>query len=107
MISGVCDLDPVLRISVKGEIRLTPESARENSPMLHPPRPDAPLIITVGGEESKGWKEMSADFFALCKEQGVECRFLEIPGANHFSITLQLDDPKSALSHAILEQMGL
>lgn len=106
-VSGVYDLDPVLHISVNEEIRLSPESARENSPMLHPPLPDAPLIIAVGGEESQGWREMSADFFALCKERGVDCQFLQIPGAHHFSITAHLDDPKSALSGAILRQMGL
>lgn len=106
-ISGVYDLDPVLHISVNEEIRLSPQSARENSPMRHPPLARAPLIIAVGGEESQGWRAMSADFFTLCKEREVNCQFLEIPGVHHFSITAHLDDPESALSRAILWQMGL
>lgn len=106
-ISGVYDLDPVLHISVNEEIGLIPESARENSPMLHPPLPHAPLIIAVGGDESLGWRQMSADFHTLCKSRGVDCQFLEVPGAHHFSITTHLDDPKSALARAIFKQMGL
>jgi arylformamidase len=106
-ISGVYDLDPVLYISVNEEIRLNPESARENSPMLHPPLSHAPLIIVVGGDEPRGWRDMSKDFFALCKERGVDCQFIEIPGVHHFSIPALLDDPKSTLSRAILLQMGL
>jgi len=106
-ISGVYDLDPVLHVSVNKEIRLTPESARQNSPMLQPPLPRAPLAIAVGGDESAGWRQMSREFFKLCKEGGVDCRFLEIPGSHHFSITTHLDDPKSALARAILGQMGL
>lgn len=106
-ISGVYDLNPVLHITVNEDIRLNPESARENNPMLDPPLPHAPLIIAVGGDEPRGWRQMSADFYTLCKSRGVDCQFLEVPGVHHFSITTHLDDPKSALSRAILKQMGL
>lgn len=105
-ISGVYDLDPVLHVSVNEEIRLTPQSARENSPMLHPPLPYTPLIIAVGGNEPKGWRQMSADFYTLCKSRGVECHYLEIPGVHHYSINSLLGDSKSPLSRAILDQMG-
>ncbi len=105
-ISGVYDLDPVLHISVNQEIGLDSESVRENSPMLHPPISRVPLIIAVGGDEPRGWKQMSADFYALCKSRGIDCHFLEVPGAHHFSITARLDDPKSWLSRAIVKQIG-
>lgn len=106
-ISGVYDLDAVLHVSVNEEIRLNPESARENSPFLHPPLPHTPLIVAVGGAEPEGWKQMSEDFFRLCKERGLRCEYLEVPGAHHFSLSSHLADPDSPLARAILRQMGL
>jgi arylformamidase len=106
-VSGVYELDAVLHIDVNKEIRLTPESARENSPFLHPPLPHAPLIVAVGGAEPRGWKEQSEQFFALCKERGVPCEYLEIPAAHHYSISAHLADPGSPLARAIFGQMSL
>ena len=106
-ISGVYDLDAVLHIDVNQEIRLTPESARENSPLLHPPLPYAPLIVAGGGAEPRGWQEQSENLFALCKARGVSCESIVIPGAQHYSIGLQLADPQSPLTRAMLKQMGL
>ena len=106
-ISGVYDLDAVLHVSVNEEIRLDAESARENSPFLHPPLPYTPLVVAVGGSEPRGWKQMSEDFFRLCRERGVECEYLEIPDAHHFSLSSHLADPDSPLARAILTQMDL
>ncbi len=106
-ISGVYDLDAVLHVSVNAEIRLDPENARKNSPFLHPPLFHTPLVIAVGGAEPSGWKQMSKDFFGLCKERGVACEYIEVPGANHFSLSAHLTDPDSPLARAMLRQMGL
>jgi arylformamidase len=106
-ISGVYDLMPVLHVSVNAEIRLTPESARDNNPMLHPPRPIAPLALAVGGDESPGWKQMSLDFFRLSKARGVNCEHLEIPGRHHFSISHLLGESNNPLASALLRQMSL
>jgi arylformamidase len=106
-ISGVYDLMPVLHVSVNAAIRLTPESARDNNPMLHPPRPVAPLVLAVGGDESPGWKQMSLDFFRLCKGRGVDSEHIEIPGRHHYSISHLLGEPTNPLAGAILRQMSL
>lgn len=106
-ISGVYDLEPVLHIGVKDEIKLDADSARKNSPMLYPPHPIAPLFIAVGGDEPMGWRQMSLDFFDLCKERGVDCRFLEVSGVHHFSISALLADSESPLARALLDQIGL
>ena len=106
-ISGVYDLDAVLHIDVNDDIRLTPESARENSPFLHPPLPHSPLIVAVGGAETTAWKQMSEDFFSHCRRRGLECSYLEVPDANHYSLSTHLADPESPLTRAILALMDL
>jgi len=106
-LTGVYDLDAVLPLSVNQEIRLTPEGARENSPLLHPPLPGAPLIVAVGGAEPQGWRGQSQEFFRLCRERGVECEYIEIPGAHHYSMGLELINRASPLTRAIFKQIGL
>ncbi|HEY1373158.1 MAG TPA: alpha/beta hydrolase [Candidatus Binatia bacterium] len=106
-ITGVYDLDAVLHIGVNQEIRLTPEIAKENSPLLHPPPAVAPLIVAVGGAEPEGWRAQSREFFRICRERGVDCEFIEIPGGHHYSMGLELMDPASPLTRAMFEQIGL
>jgi arylformamidase len=105
--SGVYDLDMVMRISVQEQVKLTPGLARENSPFEHPPLPLCPVIVAVGDAEPRGWQQMSEDFFKLCKKRGVDCQYLIIPGANHYTMSEHLADADSLLAQAMLRQMGL
>lgn len=105
--SGVYDLDMVMQISVNQQVRMTPEIAGENSPFLHPPMPTCPVVVAVGGAEPKGWQQMSEDYFKLCKERGLECEYLVIPGANHYTMSEHLADATSPLTQAMFKQMGL
>jgi arylformamidase len=104
--SGVYDLDMVMQISVNEQVQMTPEIARENSPFLHPPLSRCPVLIAVGGAEPKGWQQMSEDFFKLCKERGLDCQYLVVPGANHYTMSEHLADPNSPLTQAMFKQMG-
>lgn len=106
-ITGVYDLDPVFHVSVNEDIRLTPEQARDFSPMVYPPHNHTPLVIAVGASETPGWIQMSRDFFTLCSQRGIECGYLEVPGTHHFSISAQLGEPSSVMTKTVLEQMGV
>ena len=105
-ITGVYDSAPVFYVSSNEDIRLTPDSAREISAMLHPPLDRTPLVVAVGGAETRGWIGMSRDFFALCQERGVDCNYLEVPGTHHFSVSGQLGERDSLLGRTVLSQMG-
>ncbi|MBI2530814.1 MAG: alpha/beta hydrolase [Deltaproteobacteria bacterium] len=105
--SGVYDLDMVMRISVQEEVRLTPEMAQENNPFLHPPLARCPILVAVGGAEPKGWQQMSEDYFNYCKGRGLSVEYLVVPGANHYTVPEQFLDPSSPLTVAALKQMKL
>jgi arylformamidase len=105
--SGVYDTEMVLHVSANEEIRMTPDLARENNPFLHPPLPLCPVIVAVGGVEPEGWKQMSKDYFQLCKESGLECEYLEVPGANHYTMSEHLGDTGSPLNQAVTKLMKL
>ena len=105
--SGVYDLDVVERISVQEEVRMTPEIARINDPLTHPPLVNCPVLVAVGGNEPKGWQQMSADYYDYCKQQGMKTDYLVIPGANHYTMSEHLVDGNSPLAQAMFKQMGL
>jgi arylformamidase len=107
VLSGVFDLDMVMHIGVQEEVQMTPEMARENSPLVHPPMARCPLLVAVGGAEPPGWHRMSEDYFAYCKAGGLIVEYLVVPGANHFTLPERFLDASSLLTLAALKLMGL
>jgi arylformamidase len=106
--SGVYDLDMVMEISVQEQVRMTPEIAKQNSPLLHPPRvKKCPLVVAVGGAEPKGWQQMSEDYFNYCKQHGMPVEYLIEPDANHYTMSEHLLDDSRPITRAMIKQMGL
>jgi len=105
--SGVFDLDVVAHISVQEQVRMTPEIARLNDPLTHPPLVNCPLVVAVGGAEPKGWQRMSEDYFNYCKQRGMQAEYLVVPGANHYTMSEHMPDSGSPLTQAMLKQLGL
>jgi len=105
--SGVYDLDVVMKISVQEQVRMTPEIAKANSPFLQPPRVPCPVVIAVGADEPKGWRQMSEDYFSFCKQHGMKVEYLLEPGANHYTMTEHLLDDSRPLTQAMIRLMGL
>jgi arylformamidase len=105
--SGVHDLDMVMHISANEEIRMTAEIAKRNSPFANPPMVNCPLLVAVGGVEPDGWKHMSRDYFNFCREHGMKAEYLEVPGANHYTMSEHLGNPMSPLAQAIFKLMGI
>ncbi|MDO9525494.1 MAG: hypothetical protein Q7J57_08110, partial [Gemmobacter sp.] len=64
---------------------------------------DAPLIVTVGADETQEFLQQSRDFAAKCGTTS-----MEVPGTNHISVLLDaLAVPGHPLNTAVLRQMGL
>ena len=105
--SGVYDLEMVMKISVQEQVHMTPQDARSNSPLLHPPRVKCPLIVAVGGDEPKGWQQMSEDYFQYCKQNGMNVEYLVEPEANHYTMSEHLLDDARPLTRAMIKLLGI
>lgn len=105
--SGVFDLDMVMKISVQEQVKLTPEAAKLNSPLLNPPKVQCPLVVAVGSAEPKGWQQMSEDYFNYCKQQGMKVDYLVVPGANHYTMSEKLLDENNPLTQAMIKQLKI
>lgn len=105
--SGVYDLDMVMKISVQAQVRMTPEIAKLHNPFLNPPHVKCPLVVAVGGDEPKGWQQMSKDYFEFCKQNGMQVEYLIEPGANHYTMSEHLLADSRPITQAMIRQMGL
>jgi arylformamidase len=105
--SGLYDLEPIRLCFLNETLQLTPASTRRNSPVSLAPTTRAPLLLAVGGLEGPEYHRQTEALAAAWRPRGVPCEVMDLPGIHHFSIVSQLEDPASALSQAILQQMGL
>ena len=95
-ISGVYDLRPLPQVDfLQVDLRLDDAVALRLSPAFIPPATRAPLMITVGGDESGEFRRQNA----LLGERwrSVLAGDIPMPGRNHFSVVDSLTDPTSPL----------
>jgi arylformamidase len=83
-ISGLFDLEPLIKTSMNKAVGLTTASAVRNSPLFHvPKRSDA--------------------YFDAWSAAGNSGRKIDMPGLNHFDIILRLEAPGNPLFDGLLE----
>ena len=105
-ISGVYDLRDLVNVpSVNDNVRLDPPTARRLSPMLMQPATDSPLYLAVGGDELPPFRQQQQQLAREWKQVVAEAAV--VPGANHYSILLQLLDPASPLFRSAAAMMRL
>lgn len=96
-ISGVFDLAPLVGISVNQDLRLDAAEARRVSTAFWQPAPGRTFDAVAGGLESEEFKRQSRFLADTWRQGGVQTRYEEIAGANHFTILDPLTDPQSAM----------
>jgi arylformamidase len=100
-ISGVFELAPLIPTSLNNALRLDEAEAMSLSPLIWPAPEGKLLDAVVGGAESGEFLRQSADMVRTWGEDGVETRYEEINGANHFTVIAPLTDPYSAMVERI------
>lgn len=106
-LSGLFDLTPLVHTHINEWMRLTPESAARNSPMLHLPATPPPVVASHGANETDEFKRQTRDYVDALRARGDDARYVPMPGTNHFDIVLRLNDPDAPITRAIFAQMGL
>lgn len=103
LISGIYDLEPVLRVSINDVIGLDAHTAAAMSP-LRRPHTCSSCDVVVGGAETKAWIAQSRSFAEAVNASGGRASYCEIPDQNHFSIMERLTDRESNLSQLIVSR---
>jgi arylformamidase len=102
-ISGLFDLGPLVTTSVNNALGLDAASARRSSPLFWPSPSHGSLDAVVGGDESAEYHRQSRMIVDAWRLAGIETRFAEVPGANHFTAIAPLTDPDSPMTRRLLE----
>ncbi|MBI3439287.1 MAG: alpha/beta hydrolase [Proteobacteria bacterium] len=105
-ISGVFELAPLISTTLNNTLRLDEAEATNLSPLLWPAPQGKILDAVVGGAESGEFLRQSADIVRAWGEDGVETRYEEIEGANHFTVIAPLIDSDSAMVDRIAQLAG-
>ncbi|WP_280437010.1 alpha/beta hydrolase [Nocardia carnea] len=104
-ISGLFDLRPLVDFTSEW-LNLDLGRAAALSPALAPPRPEGvaePVsVIAVAENDGAGFLEQSRHFHELWSARS-SSRLLTVPGRNHYDVFLDLADPDSELTGALLE----
>ncbi|WP_315834676.1 alpha/beta hydrolase [Bradyrhizobium prioriisuperbiae] len=100
-ISGIFDLEPIRHSYLNVKLKLDEAMSRRNSPLLQSAGPAAPLALVVGGAELPQLRQQTADMAAFRASNGLPVSYEEIPGADHFSIMLELGSPTGRITTLI------
>ena len=106
-ISGIYDLEPIQLCYLNDTLGMDPAEARRNSPVEQRYPLAAPLMLVSGDIESEEYARQAAAMIAVWEANGYPLQRLELPGFNHFTMANQLRDPHSALTRAVMAQMGI
>jgi arylformamidase len=97
-ISGLFDLEPLVPTSVNHKLGLTADEARAQSPRLQKPPSGAVCECWVGAEESAEYLRQSRTLAAVWAGAGASTAYVEVPGANHFTVVAGLAEADSPMT---------
>jgi arylformamidase len=106
LLSGMYDLEPVRRSYVNGPLRLDPDAARRNSPLLHLPSSLPPVVLARGGNETRGYAMQHEAMLAALRDRTEVVEVVD-PRRNHFDLPYDLPDAATPLGAAVLAQLGV
>ena len=105
-ISGLYDLRPLVGIDwLNGDLRLDDVLALKLSPAFLPPATRAPVMTSVGGDESSEFLRQNG--LIAERWRAAFAGDIAMPGTNHFSVVDGLADPNSALFQGVRKLMKL
>jgi arylformamidase len=102
-ISGLFELEPLVPTTVNHKLGLDISAARSFSPRLWTPPQGVTFDAWVGGAESPEYLRQSASIAAVWQAAGNETRYVEVEGANHFTVIAGLAEAENAMTLRLKE----
>ncbi len=101
-ISGLFELEPLVPTSINQKLGLDVMAARSYSPRLWVPPSGITFDAWVGGNESPEYLRQSAGLNAVWTAAGNTMGYVEVPGADHFTVIAGLADADSAMTRRLV-----
>lgn len=89
-ISGVYELAPLVSTPLNDKLQLSDDDARASSPALRVTDVGVPAVFAVGGGETSEFRRQSRNIHDIWSSAGNPATYVEVPGADHFSVVSDL-----------------
>ncbi len=100
-VSGVFDLDPLMKTKMNEDLRLDEQEVRTESPIHYKPRENTRITCLVGGSELPEFLRHN-DMLTAWKSSGARVKTVIDQGRNHFTVIEPLARPSSMLTSVLL-----
>ncbi len=104
-ISGIFDLEPLVKTYVNDPLKMTVKDALKLSPLHHIPETSCPIIFSYGENETSEFKRQTHQYMDACSLKGINTSYVEMPSVNHFDIVFDLNKEQGPLFQAVLAQI--
>ena len=104
-IGGLFDMEPIRLSYLNKTLRMSPEEASRNAPLLQRYPVSAPLSLVVAVDETPEYHRQSQAMADLWRKLGYPVDLLVPAGLNHFDVVNQLRDPACELVKVQLAEM--
>ncbi len=105
-LSGVFDLRPLPYSYLAAALQLDRRTIETESPLLAPIPPGPPRVVAWGGGETPEFVRQSQAYVEHCRAAGISVDPLALATDDHFEAVLELADPDSALTAAVVSLAG-
>jgi arylformamidase len=105
-ISGLFELEPLLRSYVNDKLHMDLAMAKRNSPILLLPKTSKQLDLFAGSAELPEMRRQTADYATARRAAGLPTRYAEIPDANHYTILNSMMNTDGVIHQAIMAMLA-
>ncbi|MCP5026531.1 MAG: alpha/beta hydrolase [Actinomycetia bacterium] len=103
LLSGIYEIEPLIRTSINAAVGIDPPAADRNSPLRHRAEGLPPALVAWGENETDEFKAQSRVYAHHLRAGGVAVAEMEISDRNHFDLVLDLAAPDTQLGNAVTE----
>jgi arylformamidase len=104
-ISGLYELEPLVKSYVNDKLHMDVATARRNSPSVALPKASKQLDLFAGGKELPEMRRQTADYASARRAAGLPVRYLEVADANHYTILDSMMNTEGEIHRAILAML--
>ena len=104
-ISGIYELEPLLKSYVNDKLHMDQAMAQRNSPILRLPKSSKPLDLFAGSAELPEMRRQTADYASARRAAGLPMQYAEIPDANHYTVLNSMMNADGAIHQAIMAML--
>jgi len=101
-ISGIYELEPLLKSYVNDKLHMDQAMAQRNSPILLLPKTSKQLDLFAGSAELPEMRRQTADYASARRAAGLPMQYTEIPDANHYTVLDSMMQRDGAIHRSIV-----